>query len=440
MVRSRCGGKYTSGIEKDDTDSHGQTKDKPTINEPDVVAPEKEILMKMAVRVTGSFVACLLLGISVPGWRTGAAAAGTGPRGVTTHPNKPETKVANSWDPKAAAAYLDHRLTWWTEWPRAQRDHETFCVSCHTAVPYALSRSVLGTLLAENAPAPNEQRLLENVTKRVRLWKEVEPFYKDADRGPYKSVESRGTESVLNALILSVRDAQSGQLSDDAHTAFANMWAEQQMDGQQKGAWLWLRFNNEPWEADDSGYFGATLAAVAVGIAPRNYREAPAIQPGLKLLQDYLNRKFAAQTAMNHAFLLWAAAKLPGLLQPDRQKAIIDELLEKQQTDGGWSLSSLSGGWKRNDGTPQETASDGYATGLITFALQQAGISPENAKLKLGLAWLTANQDKTEGFWPAYSLNKNKEHHISPETALFMNDAATSYAVLSLTAASRRLR
>jgi len=32
---------------------------------------------------------------------------------------------------------------------------------------------------------------------------------------------------------------------------------------------------------------------------------------------------------------------------------------------------------------------------------------------------------------------KNKENHISPEAALFINDAATSYAVLSLTGANR---
>jgi squalene-hopene/tetraprenyl-beta-curcumene cyclase len=272
----------------------------------------------------------------------------------------------------------------------------------------------------------------------VRLWKEVEPFYKDADRGPYKSVESRGTESVLNALILSSRDAQSGQISQDAHLAFRNMWAEQQTTGTQKGAWLWLRFNNEPWEADDSDYFGATLAAIAVGIAPGNYHATPEVQTNLRPLQEYLNRKLASQTSMNRVFLLWAAAKLPELLEPDKQRAIIDDLLAKQQPDGGWSLSSLSGDWKRADGTPQETRSDGYATGLITLVLQQAGISPETANLKRGLGWLTANQDKTEGFWPAYSLNKNKEHHISPETALFMNDAATSYSVLSLIVANRR--
>ena len=389
------------------------------------------------MRLTGSLVACLVVGIVVASWHTRPAAAANSVGGMADHPDKPKAKTA-TWDPKAAAVYLDRRQSWWMEWPRAQRDHETFCVSCHTAVPYALSRSALRTALAEQAPSPNERRLLDNVTKRVRLWKEVEPFYKDADRGPYKSVESRGTESVLNALILSSRDAQSGQLSNDAHTAFENMWAEQQTAGKQKGAWLWLRFKNEPWEADDSDYFGATLAAVAIGIAPGNYHATPEVQASLTLLREYLNREFAAQTTMNRVLLLWATAKLPGLLEPDRQKTIIGELLETQQTDGGWSLSSLSGDWKRADGTPQETRSDGYATGLVTFVLQQAGISPENAKLKRGLAWLTANQDKTEGSWSAYSLNKNKENHISPETALFMNDAATSYAVLSLTAANHR--
>ena len=393
--------------------------------------------MKSATRLTGSLVACLVVGIFVAGWRTGTAATNSS-EGVAAHPDKPKRKIANSWDAKAAAAYLDRRQSWWMEWPRAQRDHETFCVSCHTAVPYALSRSALRTALAEQAPSPHERRLLDSVTKRVRLWKEVEPFYKDADRGPYKSVESRGTESVLNALILSSRDAQSGQLSHDAHSAFENMWAEQQTAGKQKGAWLWLRFKNEPWEADDSDYYGATLAAVAVGIAPGNYHATPEVQTNLRLLREYLNREFAVQTTINRVLLLWAAAKLPGLLEPDRQKAIIGELLEKQQADGGWSLSSLSGDWKRADGTSQETTSDGYATGLITFVLQQAGISPENAKLERGLAWLSANQDKTEGSWPAYSLNKNKQNHISPETALFMNDAATAYAVLSLTTANRR--
>ena len=374
--------------------------------------------MTATVQRISALGACLLAGIAAVCWR-------------------PQTKAAGPWDQKAAAAYLDQRAGWWMEWPKAARDHETFCVSCHTAVPYALSRLTLRKALAEEAPSPNERRLLENVTKRVRLWKEVAPFYSDADRGAYKTVESRGTESVLNALILASNDARRGQLSSDTRMALENMWAEQQTTGNRKGAWSWLRFANEPWEADDSDYYGAALAAVAAGTAPGNYLARPEIQNNLKMLREYLNRECAAQPAINRVALLWASAKLPGLLAPQQQKAIITEVLGKQQADGGWSLSSLAGGWKRNDGTPQEAMSDGYSTGLIAFVLQQVGIPRENPQQKLALAWLTSNQNKTEGFWLAYSLNKNEAHHLTPSTALFMNDAATAYAVLALTEATQ---
>jgi squalene-hopene/tetraprenyl-beta-curcumene cyclase len=394
--------------------------------------------MNTTVHRIAALAACLVAGFISVCWHTETRAAGSrDPKAIATHLHQPQTKTAVSWDQKAAAAYLDQRAGWWMEWPKAARDHETFCVSCHTAVPYALSRPALRKALAEETPSVNERRLLENVTKRVRLWKEVAPFYSDADRGVHKTVESRGTESVLNALILASHDAQNSQLSNDTRMALEYMWAEQQTSGNKKGAWLWLRFANEPWEADDSDYYGATLAAVAVGTAPANYRSRPEIQNNLKMLREYLNRECAAQAAINRVALLWASAKVPGLLEPQQQKAIINEVLGKQQPDGGWSLSSLVEGWKREDGTPQEVKSDGYATGLITFALQRAGIHRENPQQKQGLAWLAANQNKMEGFWLAYSLNKNQEHHLSPGTARFMNDAATAYAVLALTEANR---
>src|SRR6266851_4627510 len=394
--------------------------------------------MNATAQRIGATTACLIAGILAVCWHPEMRAAGSDdPKASATHVDPPETKIASSWDQKAAAAYLEQRAGWWMEWPKSARDHETFCVSCHTAVPYALSRPALRQGLAEQSPSANERRLLDNVTKRVRLWKEVGPFYSDADRGVYKTVESRGTESVLNALILASNDAQSGRLSNDTRTALDNMWAEQQTSGDKAGAWLWLRFANEPWEADDSDFYGATLAAVAAGTAAENYRARPEIQNNVKMLREYVNRERAAQIAINRVALLWASAKLPGLLAPKQQNAIIHEVLNKQQANGGWSLSSLVGAWKRADGTPQEGQSDGYATGFITFVLQQAGISRENAQLRHGLAWLAANQNKTEGFWLAYSLNKKNEHHLTPNTARFMNDAATAYAVLALTQANR---
>jgi squalene-hopene/tetraprenyl-beta-curcumene cyclase len=395
--------------------------------------------MNATMRRIGALAACLVVGI-VAVWRhTETRAAGSAkPKAIATYLDQPKNETVNSWDQKAAAAYLDQRAGWWMEWPKAARDHQTFCVSCHTAVPYALSRPALRQGLAKEAPSVNERRLLDNVTKRVRLWKEVAPFYSDADRGAYKTVESRGTESVLNALILASNDVQNKRLNNDTRAALDNMWAEQQTTGDKAGAWLWLRFANEPWEADDSDFYGATLAAVAAGTAPENYRARPEIQNKIKKLREYLNRECAAQTTINRVAFLWASARLPGLLEPEQQKAIINEVRGKQQADGGWSLSSLVGAWKRADGTPQEPQSDGYATGFITFVLQQAGIPREDAQVQHGLTWLAANQNKTEGFWRSYSLNKNQAHHLSPGTARFMNDAATAYAVLALTEPNRR--
>ena len=395
--------------------------------------------MNAIVQRISSLAAFLLAGIIAVCWHPETRAAGPrDPKAAATYAHQPETKIVSSWDQKAAAAYLDQRLSWWMEWPRAGRDHETFCVSCHTALPYALSRPALRKALAEEAPSVNERRLLDNVTKRVRLWREIAPFYSDAEWGANKAVESRATESVLNALILASNEALNRELSNDARAALDNMWAEQQIKGSKKGGWLWMRFANEPWEADDSDYYGAALAAVAAGTAPGNYRAKPEIQNNLSMLREYLNREGAAQPTFNRVVLLWASARLPGLLKPEDQRAIINEVLAKQQADGGWSLASLAGAWKRHDGTPQEGKSDGYATGLITFALEQVGISPENVQHKQAIAWLEANQNKTEGCWPGYSLNKNEEHHLSPDTRRFMNDAATAYAVLALTEADRR--
>jgi squalene-hopene/tetraprenyl-beta-curcumene cyclase len=46
----------------------------------------------------------------------------------------------SGWDAKAAATYLDGRAEWWTTWPNAARDRGTYCMSCHTTLPYALAR------------------------------------------------------------------------------------------------------------------------------------------------------------------------------------------------------------------------------------------------------------------------------------------------------------
>jgi squalene-hopene/tetraprenyl-beta-curcumene cyclase len=356
--------------------------------------------------------------------------------------HQPPANPATSWNPKAAAAYLDYREAWWSGWTGSARDHGTFCVSCHTALPYALSRPALRAALAQQGPTVNEQKLIENVTRRVRLWKNAGPYYSGSGYDG-KTDESRGTEAVLNALILASHDAETGQLSADTRAAFDNMWALQQNSGEKAGSWPWLQFDQEPWEANDSGYYGAALAAMAVGIAPGNYATDPEVQDNVKRLRDYLTRESAAQSTLNRVFLLWASTKLPRLLAPAQQEAIVKEMLSKQQSDGGWrlasvtwrwsgwSLKSVANMWIREDGTPMEGKSDGVATSLMTLVLQEAGVGADNAKLQRGRAWLLANQNPTEGYWPASSVNKRR--HASSDTGRFMSDAATAFAVLALT-------
>ncbi len=311
-------------------------------------------------------------------------------------------------------------------WPPAARDHGTFCVSCHTAMPYALARPTLRPAPDQGTLSINERKLIDNVTKRVRLWREVAPYYEN------EASQSRGTETVLNAMILASYDARSGKLSADTRSALDEMWSLQESKGSEQGAWQWIQFNNEPWEAYDSPYYGATLAAIAVGLAPEDYRSAPEIQHNLKLLCEYLRREYATQTLLNRISLLWASAKIPGILKPEQQESIVNEILSKQQTDGGWCASSLVGTWRRRDGTPLVMRSDGYASGLITYVLEQVGIPRDNMHVKESLSWLARNRTWWGGHWEAYSLNK-RHHNLFSNISGFMDDAATAYAVLALT-------
>jgi squalene-hopene/tetraprenyl-beta-curcumene cyclase len=348
---------------------------------------------------------------------------------------RPDAAVPSRWNPRAAAKYLDRRADWWLGWSGSARGQGTACISCHTTLPFALARAALREHLNETTPGAAEKRLLDGVNKRVERWAEISgsnsrkdpflPFY-SGDR----KASALGTEAVVNALVLVNQGRANKGLSVPARKALGHLWEQQQANG----AWLWLDFGLNPWEKDGA-FYGASLAALAVGTAGKDCQADPGVAAKVAALKKYLREKAPGQPLHHRAVSLWASSRLPGILTEQERKSLVEALLTAQEADGGWSLAKLGktasgqGGWSAHGVYPKGEVSDGYATGLVVLALRSAGVAADNPKLEKGLSWLGSRQK--DGTWPASYLNKQR--NAQTDTGKFMRDAATAFAVLALT-------
>jgi hypothetical protein len=105
------------------------------------------------------------------------------------------------------------------------------------------------------------------------------------------------------------------------------------------------------WESPNSPYFGASIAALAIGSAPGGYVASPESAERLKALRAYFQRQHGTVSVMNQLHGLWAASRVPDLITDEQRRATIDRAFALQQPDGGWSTVAL-GGYKRIDGRP----------------------------------------------------------------------------------------
>ncbi len=333
---------------------------------------------------------------------------------------------AADWNPQAAAVYLDSRQREWFAWPPAN-SQGTPCLSCHTGLTYLLARPALRRALSESGPTEYETGLLNALRSRVMLKDAKELFPKS--KGP-AAVQHAGVEAILAALLLANADASTGRFASETQQAFDRLWSLQTKDGPSKGAWDWFALDLDPWETTDSVFFGASLAALAVGTAPPSYQARPEVREGVAALTSYLRGAQSRQPLHNRITLLWASTKLPAVLaKPDRH-ALLEEIARKQQADGGWSMESL-GAFAVHPNAPAATpGSNSYATAFTAFALREAGVRVKDRSLKRALAWLRVHQDPRTGVWTASSMNKR--YDPGSNQIRFMQDAATAYATLAL--------
>lgn len=319
---------------------------------------------------------------------------GVPPEPAPVRPNRADEPLRKQFSAEAAVGFLDTVAANW------QRDEK--CVACHTLHAY---------LIARPAAAGNL-----SVHRQIRLAVEQAA----AKDGLQSDEPMRSTESVLVAASLAVNDERTtGTLHPITRRALDRMWTLQRDDG----TWRWpTGCKWPPSEIDE--FFGVATAALAVGMAPGEYRKTPQAEKGLDKIRGFFGRNPPAN-AYQRAMLLWASQRLERIMSEDQKKAVVEELLSLARPDGGWAFASL-GNWRRSDGKPQDTeTSDGYGTGFAVYVLRMAGVSADHPKIQKGVHWLKSHQ-RASGRWYTRSANKDSKHYVSYE--------GTAFALLALAA------
>jgi Squalene-hopene cyclase C-terminal domain len=135
-------------------------------------------------------------------------------------------------------------------------------------------------------------------------------------------------------------------------------------------------------------------------------KKATAWLAGTKLSDDLQDKVFQVLLAVR-------AGKSPSEIQ-----IVVDELLARQHTDGGWSQTA-------------KMKSDAFATGQTLYVLSLAGYTSERPDIQRAINFLVATQ-KPDGSWPMTSRSTPDGSPGSAKLLTPITCAAGSWATLGL--------
>ena len=304
--------------------------------------------------------------------------------------NRRDEPLAEAFSLENAISFLDSAAL---NWQKQQK-----CFTCHTNYAHLYAQ----TATAAADPAAREVRKFAEELIAQR-WEQNGPRW-DA-------------EVVATGAALAFNDAATtGQLHPLTRKALDRMFTVQREDG----GFTWIKCDWPPMESDD--HYGATLAAIAIGVAPDEYAKTDAAQRGMAKLREYLKNN-PGPTLHHRAMVLWGDSYLRGTLSATEKEQIVEQLSALQKPDGGWGLATL-GDWKRADGQPQDVeSSDGYGTGFTLYVLLRGGIPASDPRIQRGVDWLKSHQ-RQSGRWFTRSLHKDSMHYIT--------HAGTAFAMMAL--------
>jgi squalene-hopene/tetraprenyl-beta-curcumene cyclase len=317
--------------------------------------------------------------------------------GVEPGPNRADEPFRAEFSMRNAIQFVDASALRWKQ--------TRGCVTCHTNGVYLITRADLGV----DAPAYRENRQFARDYLKEYL---VDGRQPSGQRG---SVEGL----VSTASFLAISDIKTmGNLAPLTRQALDYAWTLQS----EEGSWpQWLKCHWGPYEVDD--HFGVTLVALAVGMAPADYRDTPTARVGLERLIRYVHRHPPA-SGHQKAMTLWASQYVSQLATDRQRRQWKDDLFTLQHLDGGWALIDLGDDqWQQEDGKPQDRHSDGYATALVIYVMRQSGVPAGDPRLQRALDWLK-RQQRHSGRWFTRSPRRDRHH--------FITQAGTNFAIAAI--------